>query len=88
VVIEGWAENRPVVAAASQGPVQLIKDGVDGLLTPVDDAPAMATAIKRVLQDDTLASDLAQAGRTRYEREFTEQQVVQRYLDFFQEIAG
>ena len=88
VVIEGWAQNRPVVAAASQGPVQLIKDGIDGLLTPVDNAPAMATAIKRVLQDEMLAGDLAQAGRARYEREFTEGQVVRRYLDFFQEIAG
>jgi len=88
VVIEGWAQNRPVVAAASQGPVSLIKDGVDGLLTPIDDASAMAVTIKKVLADDMLADDLAQAGRLRYEREFTEGQVVKRYLDFFQEIAG
>ena len=88
VVIEGWAQSRPVVAAASQGPGKLIKDGVDGLLTPVDDAPAMAAAINRVLKDDTLAGDMAQAGRQRYEAEFTEAQVVKQYLNFFQEIAG
>jgi len=76
------------VAAASQGPSALIKDGVDGVLTPVDDAPAMATAIKRVLNDDTLSADLAQAGRRRYEFEFTEAQVVKQYLNFFQQIAG
>ena len=87
VVIEGWAQNRPVVAAASQGPSALIKDGVDGLLTPIDDAEAMAQAIKRVLTDETFAADLAQAGRARYEREFTEAQVVQQYLDFFQRIV-
>lgn len=88
VVIEAWAQSRPVVAAASQGPIQLIKDGQDGLLTPIDDAPAMATAIKRVLDDATLADDLAHAGRRRYEAEFTEAQVVQQYLQFFQEIVG
>ena len=88
VVIEGWAQSRPVVAAASQGPSQLINDGVDGLLTPVDDAPAMAVAIKRALNDAALAADLAQAGRSRYEAEFTEAQVVKHYLSFFQEIAG
>lgn len=88
VVIEGWAQERPVVAAASQGPVSLIKDGVDGLLSPIDDAPAMAEAINRVLKDNTLAGDLAQAGRARYEREFTEAQVVQKYLEFFQGIVG
>jgi len=88
VVIEAWAQGRPVVAASSQGPTALISDGVDGLLTPVDDAPAMAVAIKRVLNDATLADDLAQSGRRRYQAEFTEAQVVQQYLNFFQEIAG
>ncbi|OEJ65696.1 glycosyltransferase [Magnetovibrio blakemorei] len=87
VVIEAWAQDRPVVATDSVGPAALIKDGVDGLLTPVDDAPALAKAINRVLKDDVLAGDLAQAGRQHYERKFTEQMVVQRYLDFFQEIA-
>ena len=88
VVIEAWAQSRPVVAAASQGPSQLINDGQDGLLTPLDDAPAMAAAIKRVLGDEVLAADLAQAGRRRYAAEFTEAQVVKQYLQFFQEIAG
>ena len=88
VVIEGWAQSRPVVAAASQGPVQLINDGVDGVLTPIDDAPAMAKAINRVLADGAFAADIAQAGRHRYEAEFTEAQVVKQYLQFFQEIAG
>ena len=88
VVIEAWAQNRPVVAAASQGPTALIKDGVDGLLSPIDDVSAMAQAINRALNDATLAGDLAQAGRERYDREFTEKQVVQRYLNFFQRIAN
>ncbi|MCW8914998.1 MAG: glycosyltransferase [Magnetovibrio sp.] len=88
VVIEGWAQSRPVVAAASQGPSALIQDGVDGVLCPVDDVDAMATAINRVLKDEIFAADLAQAGRGRYEREFTEAQVVQQYLDFFQRIAN
>jgi len=88
VVIEGWAQSRPVVATASQGPVALINDGVDGYLTPVDDAPALAQTLKRVLQDDLGAATVAAAGRVRYERDFTEGKVVQRYLDFFQEIAN
>lgn len=87
VVIEAWAQSKPVVAAASQGPSQLITDGRDGLLTPVDDAPAMAQAINRVLGDDAFAGDLARAGRQRYEADFTEAQVVKRYLDFFQQVV-
>jgi glycosyltransferase involved in cell wall biosynthesis len=88
VLIEAWAQSRPVVAASSQGPMQLIKDGQDGLLTAVDDAHAMAGAVNRILNDAELAQKLADAGRARYEAEFTETEVVQRYLQFFQEIAG
>jgi glycosyltransferase involved in cell wall biosynthesis len=88
VVIEAWAQGRPVVAANSQGPAALIHEGLDGLLTPVDDGAAMAVAIKRVLNDATLADDLAKAGRRRYEAEFTEAQVVKQYLQFFQKIVG
>ncbi len=87
VVIEAWAQGRPVVAAKSEGPRVLIRDGEDGLLCPIDDASAMADAIKKVLADDMLAGDLAVAGRRRFEAEFTEARVVQRYLDFFQRIS-
>jgi len=88
VVIEAWGQSRPVVAAASQGPQVLIKDGVDGLLTKVDEPSAMATTIKRVLGDTVLADDLGRAGRRRYEGEFTEAQVIQKYLNFLQKIAS
>ena len=88
VVIEAWAQSCPVVAASSQGPVQLIKDGKNGLLTPIDDPKAMADAINRVLEDADLAKKLGSAGRASYEADFTEASVIKRYLDFFQQVAG
>jgi glycosyltransferase involved in cell wall biosynthesis len=87
VVIEAWAAARPVIAAASQGPRQLIGDGVDGMLVPVDDAPALSAAIRRLLDSPEAARALAQAGRAAYERQFTEAAVVARYLDFFQRVT-
>lgn len=88
VVIEAWAQSCPVVAASSQGPVQLIKDGENGLLVPIDEPEAMANAIKRVLGDNELSKTLASAGRASYEADFTEESVIKRYLDFFQQVAG
>ena len=44
-MLEAWAAGTPLVAAASQGPAALIEDGGNGLLVPVDDAPALAAAI-------------------------------------------
>jgi glycosyltransferase involved in cell wall biosynthesis len=86
VVIEAWAAARPVIACASQGPKQLITDGTDGLLVPVDDHQALAAAIRRLLAEPDAARALAEMGRSAYERQFTESAVVARYLDFFDKV--
>ncbi|MFZ5721062.1 MAG: glycosyltransferase [Pseudomonadota bacterium] len=76
VVIQAWAHGLPVVAAASQGPKALIRDGADGLLTPIDDSDALASGIRRVLDDPALRGRLAAAGAVRVRAEFSEAAVV------------
>lgn len=88
VVIEGWAQGVPVVAAASQGPSQLIQDGADGLLVPVDDSEALAAALQRLLNEGGLAEGLGAAGRRAFESRFTEAAVVARYRDFLGKVCG
>lgn len=87
VVIEAWAHGAPVVATASAGPGALIVPGETGLLVPVDDAEALTTSIRTLLDNPTLARRLAEAGRKAYEAEYTESAVVHRYLDFFRTIS-
>jgi glycosyltransferase involved in cell wall biosynthesis len=88
VVIEAWAHGVPVVAAASQGPRALIRPERDGLLVPIDDAPALAAALRRLAEAPSLRAALARAGRDRYLAEFTERAVVRRYLEFFAKVCG
>ncbi len=88
VVIEAWAAARPVVAAASAGPRQLIREGESGLLVPVDDAAALAAALRQVTGDAALRRRLAAGGRAAYEAEFTEARVVAQYRAFFAEVAA
>lgn len=88
VVLEAWAQARPVLAAASQGPSALIEDGVNGRLVPVDDAVAMAEAIRAMTRDPAQLRALAQAGRASFEAGFTESIVVRRYKDFFTQVTG
>ncbi len=76
VVIQAWAHGLPVVAAASQGPAALIRDGEDGLLVPVDDADALAASVRRLLDDPMLRIRLVQKGADRVEAEFSEAAVV------------
>lgn len=87
VVIEGWAHRVPVVACASQGPSQLIDDGETGLLVPIDDAAGLARAITRA-GDAEVARRLAVAGEAAYRRDYTEDVVVDRYLEFFETLMA
>ena len=86
VVVNAWAHGVPLVAAASQGPDFLIRDGVDGLKVPVEDATALAVAANSVLRDTELGRQLAEGGRARVEAEFSETAVVGRYRDVLETI--
>ena len=87
VSIEAWAAGVPLVATRSAGPGALIEDGSDGLLVPIDDAPALTAAIRRVLGDADLKERLVANGRRRYEAEFTEAAVVASYKALFERIV-
>jgi glycosyltransferase involved in cell wall biosynthesis len=87
VVLEAWAAGKPVAAARSQGPGQLIRDGENGLLAAVDDAAALGEALQRLVSDPALRESLAAAGHKEYETHYTEAAVVRQYLEFFERVA-
>jgi glycosyltransferase involved in cell wall biosynthesis len=62
-LLEAMALGRPVIASAAAGNLDLVTDGVDGLLVAPTDAAAWALAIERVLADAALANRLGEAGR-------------------------
>ena len=76
VVIQAWAHGLPLVAAASQGPAELITDEVDGLLVAVNDDMALAAAADRLIAEPGLGARLAQAGAERVSREFSKARVI------------
>jgi glycosyltransferase involved in cell wall biosynthesis len=63
VVGEAWAMGRPVVASATDGLIDFITSGVNGLLVPPGDADALRRAIDLVLGDPVLADRLGRAGQ-------------------------
>jgi glycosyltransferase involved in cell wall biosynthesis len=59
-VMEAMMRGLPVVATATGGVPEILRDGVDGLLVPPADASALASAIERLRSDHALAARLAQ----------------------------
>jgi glycosyltransferase involved in cell wall biosynthesis len=87
VVIEALACGAPVVVSdCSYGPKEIIRNGVDGLVFPVDDVKETTRAIDRVLGDPALAARLTAAGRERA-RDFDVPVIVRRYEALFEELA-
>ena len=60
--LEGMAVGRPVIASNEGGPVDVIEDGVDGLLIAPRDPKILAGAILRILDDPVLAGRLGENG--------------------------
>lgn len=72
-IVEAMAAGLPVVAAASEGALEIIEDGVNGKLVPVDDPESLAEAIVNLLDDASERSRLSRnamrAARQRFSLE-------------------
>lgn len=87
VVLEAWAHERPLVAAASKGPAALIRDGENGLLVPINDANALAKAIQKIINSSELAANLVIHGKETYAKHHSQKAVLNQYTDFFQKVS-
>ena len=61
--LEGMAAARPVVVTDSGAMPEIVQGA--GLVVPRQDAPALASAIDRLLRNEVLARKLGEAGRLR-----------------------
>ncbi|WP_329122302.1 glycosyltransferase family 4 protein [Streptomyces sp. NBC_01353] len=67
-IVEAMRCGLPVVSTDCHGPREIIEDGVDGRLVPVDDVAAIARALLDLIEDDELRAKTARAALTASER--------------------
>ncbi len=75
-LLEAAACGRPIVATDVTGCREIVRDGVEGLLTPPRDPAAAARAIERLARDPALRRRLGLNARARVEERFTETAVM------------
>lgn len=88
VILDAWSAGTPFIACESDGPRAYIKDRENGMIVPADDAPALAGAIRAVLDDDALRAHIAATGAAQYRAEFTREAVTSCMLETYQTILG
>ncbi len=88
VLLESLAQGTPVIASRVGGIPEFVEDGVDGLLVPPKDVPALAAALRRLWADPALARRLAHHGRTATVPRYTWDRVVDRLEAIYREVLG
>ncbi len=87
VILEAMAQSVAVVCTPVGEIPELIQDGLHALFVAPGDAPALARQLQRLLHDEPLRLQLAQAGQHLHSQEFSmtrfESRIAQLHQEFF-----
>jgi len=92
VLIEAMSLGKPVIATKAGGPVEIVEDGVTGLLVSPADPAALGGAISRLLVDETARLEMGRRGLERFKEKFTVERMTGEILEIYRKavrgIAG
>ncbi len=87
-LIEAMVAGKPVVATRIGAVPEIMRDGIDGLLTDPEDIGALAKNIERFLNDRTLAEKLSRKAQIRVRDQFDSEQMALKVEKVYQEVIG
>ena len=79
-LLEAAAMAKPIITTDAVGCREVVDDEINGLLVPVKDAPALARAMERMINNPEMRKSMGKAGRKKVEREFDEKIVIKKIL--------
>lgn len=86
VIIEAMAEGKPVVATNGGGVPEIVEDGINGLLVPMNDASRMAQALAWLLEHPDDAACMGRRGKERVLAQFTIQRTARMVESVYREV--
>ncbi|NND59627.1 MAG: glycosyltransferase family 4 protein [Gammaproteobacteria bacterium] len=87
-VLQAAVAGVPIIAANAGGLPEIVEDERSGLLFPVGDTAAIASAIARLVDDPALAQRLGQAAAAHVQEQFSVDQMVAGNLAVYRRLAG
>ncbi|MGV3722830.1 MAG: glycosyltransferase family 4 protein [Actinomycetota bacterium] len=86
-VLEAMSMGKPVVAAATGGMPELVRNGEAGLVAPQADSAALGAAIIQILRDPEEARRMGEAGMRRSEQ-FTFERMIRGYEAVYERVCA
>ncbi len=71
VILEAMQHSKPVISTFEGGIPDIIDDGITGFMVPQMDVESLAYAMEILISNSDLRIKMGNAGRKKYEREFT-----------------
>ena len=82
VLLQAMAAAKPIVASQIEGYASVLHHGVEGILVPPKDEPALASAIVGLLRDRPLRQEMGAKGRQKIE-DYSWQSIAQRLEQYY-----
>jgi glycosyltransferase involved in cell wall biosynthesis len=88
VLLEAMQNSLPVISTDHGAIPDAVEDGVTGFIVPQKDAEALAEKLEILIKDPDLRKRMGQAGREKYEREFTLEKFEKRMVEILEKIGN
>ena len=88
MIVEGMLAKSPVVAGRAGGALEIVEDGVTGLLVPPGDPESLSGVLAGLLQNPSTSQALAEAGYTAARKRFSLAAMLEGVERQVREVAG
>lgn len=87
-LLEASSMGKAMVTTDTIGCREVVQEGVNGLLVPVQDALALEKGIEKLLEDEVLRERLGTRAREKALEEFDVKKVTDRYVSLYESVIG
>ena len=86
VIVEAWAHKIPVIVADTGGPKIMVKNKINGLKFGKEDMFDLIKQIKLLESNPTLKKKIITNGYKDFKKNYSEDLIIKKYLNFFNKI--
>lgn len=88
MLVEGMMFGKPVIGCRAGGMIEVVEDGVSGLLAEPGEVASLCECLERLIVDAELRERLGTGGRARFEALFSAERAAEAVIAFLRHVAA